>query len=142
MIRVAIIGAAVVAAGVALSAAPRASRENVQTVPLAAAETFTVSGLVRDEVSGRPMPNVMIFADSQNYARTTTDSTGRYRLPALALGYHVIVATKLGYYIERREIGVACEVAVTDAKGRAQPTRPCDLSPRTLNFGMREHVMR
>jgi len=102
----------------------RNTQATLTRIPMQTSEMFAVSGVVRDEVRGRPIAGALIFSEAQYYARTSTDSTGRYRLPAIAQGSHIIVAYRPGYYIGRREIGVACDVVVRDTTaGRPSPSQ-------------------
>src|SRR5689334_4453244 len=81
-------------------------------------DSFELHGTVRDEASGHPMPGVLIIPDSVAAHRAVTDSSGKYRLIGLPHGSYFISARKFGYYVERREITVACGVVVVDNQGK------------------------
>ncbi|HEX5438155.1 MAG TPA: carboxypeptidase-like regulatory domain-containing protein [Gemmatimonadaceae bacterium] len=105
--------------------------------------TFDLVGIVRAEVSGHPMPGVLIVVDSSRSHRVVTDSAGRYRITGLPRGSYTVSARRLGYYVERREITVTCPVVVTDEHGKVlSDGGPCDPSPATLNFYLRPHTVR
>ena len=115
----------------------------VATALRAQPDTFTVVGVVREELSGHPMPRVIIEAEGGDSQRVLTDASGKYQLGGLRLGSHVVSARMPGYYIERREIAVNCPVIVTSQDGTVvSDPGPCDQSPATLNFYLRPQTVR
>jgi hypothetical protein len=68
---------------------------------LGAQDTGAIAGQVRDSVSGRLLRGVVVTADSPHAARTAGD--GRYRLAALAPGWHRVTATATGFEAAVRE---------------------------------------
>ena len=130
-----------VAATIALALAVHAETLGAQRPPRP--QTFDVVGVVRDEATGRPMAGVLIAADSAQLHRVVTDSGGAYRFTGLPRGTYFISARRLGYYVERREIRVACPVDVVNDRGKiVNDGGPCDPSPATLNFLLRPQTTR
>ena len=68
---------------------------------LGAQDTGGIAGQVRDSVSGRVLPGVAVSADGARAARTAGD--GRYRLAALAPGWHRVMVTATGFEAAVRE---------------------------------------
>jgi len=57
-----------------------------------------LAGIVRDGKEGRPLSNAHVrLPEARKFARTVTDSTGRFRLTGLLPGPHTVVVTHLGY---------------------------------------------
>jgi Carboxypeptidase regulatory-like domain len=96
-------------------------------------ERFTLTGVVREEASTRPLSGVLVraLADGVPQGRMSiTDDQGTYRLEGLEAGSYTIEAARAGYYTERREIGYH-----TDASCVECPPSPVQ---QTLNFNMRQ----
>lgn len=123
-----------------------AAARSATQVPSAAAsalETFELVGTVRDEATGRPLAGVLIVVDSLSTLRTVSGADGTYRVPAIPRGSYFVSAHKLGYYVERREVGASCSVVIVDSAGRPISSGgPCDPDRQVLNFSMRSLVLR
>jgi hypothetical protein len=95
----------------------------------------TLSGVVRESVSGRPIPEVSVTVQRTGWFRTKTDAEGAYRLLGLPPGKATLVFEKDGYglkiehdveivALEERTLDVALRrsarlhVWVTDETGR------------------------
>ena len=74
---------------------------------------FTLSGVVRDSVSGQPLPKATIVIDYDKYrSGTSTDAEGRFDL-ALNPGPHVLVVRYVGYVPFRIPVSMTRDVRVT-----------------------------
>lgn len=105
--------------------------------------TFDLTGIVREEASGKPVRGVRVALDSAHLVIAYTDSSGRYRFNGVRRGTYTVAVAALGYYIERREISVECPVDIVDDHDRViRDGGECDPSPVTLNFFLRPLVMR
>lgn len=121
-------------------AAPRPPR--VASAPASGANAdeavFNLAGTVRDEETGHPLSGVLVSVDSVDRAKAVTDSAGRYRIPGVPYGTYTVSARTLGYYRERREIGVSCPVVVVDSTGTPLAgLNACGPQRATLNFYLR-----
>lgn len=67
--------------------------------------SFTLVGAVREEESGQLLSATTIRVLGSSRV-AVTDSSGAYRIPRLPLGTHVVEASRVGYYREKREVGV------------------------------------
>ena len=69
--------------------------------PVAAQVSGDVAGQARDALTGRLLQSVVVSADSGRTA--LTDSAGRYRIRALASGWHRLDAALTGFQAAVRE---------------------------------------
>ena len=105
--------------------------------------TFDLTGIVREEASGKPVRGARVALDSAHLVIAYTDSSGRYRFSGVRRGTYTVAVAALGYYIERRDISVRCPVDIVDDHDRVVlDGGACDPSPATLNFFLREQVVR
>lgn len=126
------------------SAAIPAATAAAPVPPDTGGATFDLSGVVRDEDSGRPLPHTLVVVAGGAGAerRTGTDSAGAYHFAGLPRGGYAVSARRVGYYVERRDLSVRCPVTVVDAAGRPlSRAGPCDPARQTLNFLMRAHAL-
>ncbi|HEY6900327.1 MAG TPA: carboxypeptidase-like regulatory domain-containing protein, partial [Puia sp.] len=61
------------------------------------AATQTIRGIITDRVSERPLAGVSVSIPELNIG-TTTDSLGRYTLPAVPIGRRQITYGSVGYH--------------------------------------------
>jgi hypothetical protein len=74
-----------------------------------------IIGIVTD-TSKKRLPGVMITVTTGNGARTVvTDMDGRYRLPALPLGTHRVVAELVGFTLTAKEVELTSRYPENDA---------------------------
>ena len=68
----------------------------LQLVPLPGTARTVLTGSVREDSSGRPLPGVEVVLLGYGL-RTTTDAAGRYVLGKLRVGYQVVLFRLVGY---------------------------------------------
>ena len=81
---------------------------------------ITLTGLVLDDSTGRPLSGAHVFVP-RSMSGTTTDSTGQYRLEGLPPGAIRLFASHVGYEPLRRSHVVSHDTTLTDTL-RLQPT--------------------
>src|SRR5437867_375611 len=69
--------------------------------PLAIVETGTISGHVRDSVSGAPIPNASVIVVGTAFAAIVKQD-GSYSIPNVPVGKHTVVARFIGYKTKQR----------------------------------------
>jgi len=85
-----------------------------QTVP-----QFLISGRIIDAVSSLPLPSVNVFLANTTLG-SVTDADGRYAIRGVAVGTHELVASLLGYEVQK--ISVRITTADAGVNLRLQPT--------------------
>src|SRR6266566_3687686 len=88
----------------------------------ARAQGGTVTGLVTDAKSAKPIPSVSVFLERTRW-RATTGDDGRYRLEDVTAGAYTLTARRIGYAKQSQSVSVAAgqEMAV-DLVLQAAPT--------------------
>jgi predicted glutamine amidotransferase len=81
------------------------------TAPSAQRLCYSVTVLIKDSSTGRPVPSANVYLDG-NYIGTT-DSYGRLLLQAATPGSHTLTVTKTAYYDGSATINVSSDVTVT-----------------------------
>jgi hypothetical protein len=101
----------------------------------------TLTGTVTYESTGRPARGVLIVTETEPEHRTGTDSAGHFRFDSLPYRSFFVQARAAGMIIERREVSVACSVAVTNAGGtRVVVPMRCVPGEQSLNFTLRPDI--
>ena len=70
-----------------------------------------LSGVVRQDSSGKPLPGVEVLLDKSKH-QTVTDASGRYVLPGLPTGRKVILFRYVGYRPDRQWVQLSKEDTV------------------------------
>ena len=66
----------------------------------------TISGQVKDAVSGKPLPNVNVFLANTTLG-AATDGEGRYTIKQVPFGTHEVVASLIGYEAQKRTLRIS-----------------------------------
>jgi TonB-linked SusC/RagA family outer membrane protein len=89
---------------------PRGDTEAIAASPRAAAGT--IAGRVTDASQGVALAGVAIVIEG-SVLRAISDGEGRYVIPGVPAGTHMVVARRIGYASERRSVTVADDQRVT-----------------------------
>jgi hypothetical protein len=63
----------------------------------------TISGQIKDASAGKPLPNVNVFLANTTLG-AATDKNGFYAITQVPLGTHELVASLIGYQVEKRTV--------------------------------------
>lgn len=85
---------------------------------------FAISGHVTDAASGLPLANVNVFLANTTLG-AVTDAAGRYNIRGVPVGTYELVASLLGYEMQRSSVRVTAADAAVDLR----------LTPTTLAMG-------
>ncbi|AMJ64825.1 hypothetical protein AXW84_04820 [Hymenobacter sp. PAMC 26628] len=77
-----------------------------------AAAQVTIRGIVRDSLTGKPLPFASVFLLNTTYG-ATADQQGAYVLPGIRRGRYDVSASYLGYRLRQRPVLVAAETNLT-----------------------------
>lgn len=102
----------------------------VGPAPVSAQQTGSITGMVVDGETGRPMSGVQVYLEGASRGSLTQNS-GRYLIVNVPVGRHTVIAQMIGYGTQRIE-----NVAVT-AGGTAQ----ADFTLRTQALSLEEIVV-
>ncbi|MGH7455181.1 MAG: carboxypeptidase-like regulatory domain-containing protein, partial [bacterium] len=77
-------------------------------------ERYSVSGVVLDAETGKPLPSANVFF-ANTMMGSVTDSTGRFLIRNVPVGTFELVVSRVGYEVAKREIQISGELVIDPA---------------------------
>lgn len=72
--------------------------DGIQTQPAQALPSATVHGVVRNAITGSPLPRALVHLRGSFDAGALTDGDGRFEIPAVPLGVEELSVIKPGFF--------------------------------------------